>query len=83
MQVVLSVEEVKLIKKHGKVWGYLLEEIERTGNKLIDTTFDKIAKQGGYANRSGAWKYIKKLADAGVVEVTERGKLLVNLPVIV
>ena len=83
MEFILTIDNIKLIKTHYKIWVYLLSEIARTSCRELNITFDKLAKKGGYANRSGARKYIKKLESAGVVVIRERGKLLVNIPVIV
>lgn len=82
MQIILSSPELRLMRGHLGIWVLLFETLESKGGKKIKITFDKLAKAGGYANRSGAWKYIKKLERAGVIEKTVDKQFIVNLPII-
>lgn len=83
MRIILSSSDLELMRGHLGIWMLLFDTMDENNNKKIKLTFDKLARAGGYANRSGAWKYIKKLERAGVIERTADRQFIVNIPVIV
>jgi DNA-binding IclR family transcriptional regulator len=81
--VILPLCDLDVFEERPSILVALLKRLNRDGCNEISVTFDELANECGYANRSGAWKHVQKLIKQDVVEQVGRGTLLIKLRMVV
>jgi hypothetical protein len=78
--VILPLDSLDVISERPEVLVALLKRVKKSyGCRCVSVTFDELASECGYANRSGVWKYMNKLQSAGLVKKLGRGMIKVEL----
>ena len=83
ISVVLPLATIPTIAERPEILIALLLRVSKEGNRIIQVSYNEIAQETGYANRSGAWKYIKRLEKLGVIKQLKRRQFKLTLPIIV
>lgn len=81
--VIVPLANLDVFEERPAILVALLKHVVKDSSNAIEVTFDELAKECGYANRSGAWKHIQKLKKLGLVEQLDRGSILVKLNMVV
>lgn len=81
--VIIPLRHISLIAERPEVLVALLKRIGDGGSRRAYVTYDELATECGYANRSGVWKYINKLEAQGIVTKEGRGCIYLNLKLVV
>lgn len=80
--VIIPFTTLDVIKERPEILVALLKRVANEQSNLVSVTYDELARECGYANRSGAWKNVQKLISNGLMQQIGRGQLLINLKMV-
>lgn len=81
--VIIPFADLSVIGERPEVLVALLKRVVDCRCNIIEVTYDELAKECGYANRSGVWKYIQKLITNGIVKQHGRKALMINFRMVI